>query len=73
MDKMGLRPSRGEVLFMPEADSSPGCASPISRDEASLLGGPTVSALLHHSKDYPVVPAVPPDGLPLCLAQQNTE
>lgn len=40
-------------------------------DEASLLGGPTVSAFHHHSEDNPIVPAGPPDCLPFCLAQQD--
>lgn len=44
-------------------DSSPGCESSISRDEASLLGGPTVSAFHYHSEHNPVVPAGP-DCLP---------
>lgn len=49
-------------------DSSPGCESSISRDEASLLGGPTVSAFHYHSEHNPVVPAGP---LIVCLAQQD--
>lgn len=52
-------------------DSSPECESLISRAEASLLGGPTVSAFHHHSEDNPIVPAGPPDCLPFCLAQQD--
>lgn len=40
-------------------DSSPGCESSISRDETSLLGGPTVSAFHYHSEHNPVVPAGP--------------